>query len=77
MNEIISELKNYFSEIHKGEIKNNSNLFEQGVLDSMGIMKLIAFIEEKFKITTDAEEITEVNFSTINSIVKLISGKLK
>jgi D-alanine--poly(phosphoribitol) ligase subunit 2 len=77
MNEIISELKNYFSEIYKGEIKNNSNLFEQGILDSMGIMKLIAFIEEKFKITADAEEITEDNFSTINSIVKLISGKLK
>jgi acyl carrier protein len=77
MNEITAELKKYFSEIYNGEIKTNDNLFEQGIMDSMGIMKLLAYIEEKFKITADAEEITEENFSSFNSIAKLISSKLK
>jgi acyl carrier protein len=77
MNEIIKELKAYFTDISSTELKGSDNLFETGVLDSMGIMKLLVFIEEKFKISAEAEEITEDNFKSLNAIAQLISGKLK
>jgi len=77
MNEIITELKAYFAEISNGDLKASDNLFEIGVLDSMGIMKLLVFIEEKFKISAEAEEITEENFKSLNAIAELISGKVK
>ncbi len=75
INNTITELKEYFTTIYKGEIKNNENLFDAGILDSIGIANLITYIEKKFDITIDADDIIENNFNSLSSILKLIKGK--
>jgi len=51
-------------------------LIEGGLVDSLGLFKLIAFAEEQFDVRIAPEEIVFENFSTINAIVSLIKGKL-
>lgn len=53
----------------------NQSLLDSGAIDSLGIMKLLAFIEEQFKIKVLDEELIPENFSTIASILNLIEKK--
>lgn len=48
------------------------DLFENDMLDSLGIAQLIAEIESNFDLEIDPEDIVPENFSTINEIVNLI-----
>ena len=53
-------------------IDENEPLLETGIIDSLGIMKLLAFIEEKWKVQVPDQELTAENFDTISSVLKLI-----
>ena len=44
-------------------------LIDRGVLDSMGLMNLIAFLEERAGVRIPDEEVLLENFATINAIV--------
>ncbi len=76
MDQIINTIKEYFADINNDSVDTEENLFENGHLDSMGIMELISFIEEKTGVTVEPDEIVEDNFKTINAISSLIKGKL-
>ena len=58
------------------DIPINSQLVEQGIIDSIGIFNLILFLEEKFNISIDGEEINFDEFGTIKKISNLILNKL-
>jgi len=69
--EQINKIKSFFNE--RGfKIDNNGDLFESGVIDSMGIIELIVFIEEQFDIKLDAIQMSANNFRTLDSICALI-----
>lgn len=53
----------------------NFSLLDEGLIDSINLMKLISFIEEKFNITIDEAEMTPENFDTLNSLGELITKK--
>ncbi len=61
----------------KNEIPLNKSLLDQGVLDSLGILELIEYIEEKWNIKIEDEEFNQDNFGSINKMEKFISAKLK
>lgn len=47
-------------------------LVERGVIDSMGLMNLIAFLEERAGVRVPDDEVMLENFATINDIVKTV-----
>lgn len=51
------------------------SLLTNGIIDSMGIMELIAFVESEFAITIEDEEITEENLGTLGAIARFVAGK--
>jgi acyl carrier protein len=51
-------------------------IVQAGLLDSLGIFKVIAFIEEKFQVPISPEDIVLENFATVRAISDLIRGKL-
>lgn len=51
-------------------------IIEAGLVDSLGLFKLIAFIEEEFQVKIASEDILFENFATINAITSLIQAKL-
>ena len=50
-------------------------LIDNDVLDSMAIFELIAFIEDKFQIQIDDDDLVPENFETIKAITLLVEGK--
>jgi acyl carrier protein len=48
-----------------------------GVIDSLGLMQLISYIEEEFDVAIDDSEVTASNFRTVGDIERLVQGKVK
>jgi acyl carrier protein len=46
----------------------------EGIVDSLGLFELVAFIEEEFAITIPNEDFSPDLFSTIEKILLLING---
>jgi acyl carrier protein len=54
----------------------DNKILEEGILDSPAIIKLIIFIEKKYKVTIGQDEMNIDSFSSINQIEKLIKSKI-
>lgn len=54
------------------EITPETNLLEEDILDSMGIVLLIQELGEKAQITVDLEKVTLQDFQNVTSILSLI-----
>jgi acyl carrier protein len=49
-----------------------TDLIETGVIDSMGIMKLLVFVEESFNMKVSDSELVPKNFESVDSISHLV-----
>lgn len=75
-----SEIKEFIlTQIHNGDGKSQIGdadlLIDMGIIDSMAIMKLLSFLEEKFKIQITGDELLEENFQSLNAITHLVESK--
>lgn len=53
----------------------DQSLVSSGVIDSLAILRLIAFLEEQFGIVVEDEEVVSENFETLNVIKAFVEGK--
>ena len=60
----------------EAKLDDNVSLLDSGILDSFGIMSLLAFIEEDFQVKIPAHEIEPSNFETLASIAGLVARHL-
>jgi acyl carrier protein len=56
---------------------DSESLMESGVIDSLGIFRLVAFLEETFRVRVGDEEITHENLKSVDSIDQLVQSKMK
>ena len=54
------------------DLSPDEDLFDNGVLDSMGIVELIAFCEQKYGITFDLSMVSEETFSSLNRLARSV-----
>jgi len=54
----------------------DTDVIGQGLIDSLGIFKLIAFVEERFAVTIEPDEVLLENFQTPRALRNLIAKKL-
>ena len=59
----------------KDKIKDDTLIFQEGYLDSMGFVMLLGFLEETFGVKPDDEELVEENFESINAIEHYVLQK--
>lgn len=68
------------SELARGKAVSNlqdtDDLIGTEVMDSLGIMKLILFLEDNYPVKISDEDLTLENFSTIQSIHGLVQKKV-
>ncbi len=58
------------------EYADEGSFLEEGIVDSVGVMELVLFVEETFNITVDDHEIIPDNFDSINQLAHYIHSKL-
>jgi len=61
----------------KDPLKDEDSLLEKGVIDSTGVSELVAFIQEKYGITGEDEELIPENLDSIRNIAEFIWQKTK
>ena len=55
---------------------DNASFLEEGIVDSLGIMDLVCFIEETFGLTVTDEDLTPDNFDSVNKLANYIQHRL-
>lgn len=59
------------------ELTNSTNLIESGIIDSLGVMKMIAFVEQKYSVTLNPDDLVPENFETLDAITALLNRYIK
>ena len=75
---IVQLVRNYIVEnsfVKTSEFNNSALIFKEGILDSMGFLKLITFIENEFGFQVIDNDLSEENFESINAITEFIIRK--
>lgn len=54
---------------------DDTSFLEEGIVDSMGIMELVMFVDESFGITVEDEELVPDNFDSVSRLAAYIRQK--
>jgi len=77
--DIEREVRNFvvehFLSGHAEKLRDDGSLLGD-VIDSMGVLDLVAYLQTRFEITVDDEEVVPSNLDTINNLVAYVAGKL-
>ena len=58
------------------EVKDDDSLLKTNVIDSLGVFRLIAFLEDTFPLTVEESDMVPENFQSLNDIESFVAGKL-
>ncbi|MBI1722719.1 MAG: acyl carrier protein [Gemmatimonadetes bacterium] len=56
-------------------IADDTPLLDSGVMDSMGVLELVTFLESEFGVKVQDEEIVPENFETVVRIAAFVESK--
>lgn len=56
------------------QLTADEDLLTTGLIDSLGIMKLLAFLEETFNVKVPAEDMTIENFMTVDLMTNYLKS---
>ena len=79
LTEIKDKVRVYIHEkvyTEKDKVNDETLVFVEGYIDSMGFMDIIVFLEEEFSISTGDADLLEENFESINAISDFTMRKL-
>lgn len=57
------------------ELDETENLLAAGIIDSLGILRLVSFVEEKFGIEVPDEDVTIDNFQSVKSMSDYVASQ--
>ena len=68
-------LENFLPGEDARNLGDDTELKESGILDSLSTLKLVTFLEERFKIELEASDLDAGNLASVASIARLIEHK--
>lgn len=70
-------LENYLFTDDQSALDDDSSFLDGGILDSMGILELIDYLDESFSIKVEGDELVPDNLDSINNLMAFIGSKLQ
>lgn len=55
---------------------DEDQLIENGIIDSLGIMSLLSFVEDRFSLQIPGDDLLPENFASITAITNLVDHRL-
>ena len=81
MDEIKQKIRNFVVENFlfgdDGQLEDQTSFLEEGIIDSMGILELVDYIDKEFSVAIADEELLPENLDSINNIAGFLGNKLK
>ncbi len=76
MTSIESEIQNFVAQnlLFTGHFPydNNASFLREGMLDSMGVMEVVMFVTNNFRIPVEPHDVTPENFDSVNRLAAFI-----
>jgi acyl carrier protein len=58
------------------EYDDDVSFLQEGIVDSVGVLELVLFVEETFGVNVNDQEITPDNFDSVNKLANYIRSKV-
>jgi acyl carrier protein len=56
-------------------IGNNDSLLNNGIIDSLGILEVVTFMEQEFGISVSDDDLLPENFGSVSRLLKFVQEK--
>ena len=79
MTEIERDIREFIAEnyiLDADALASDASLTQNGVLDSMGVLELIMFIEQRFAITVPDDQALPENLDSVERIARFVRARL-
>ena len=71
---ILEYIKKELAVGSKRNIQMDDDLLSAGIIDSLGVLQLVAFIEDQFNIQMPDEDVVLENFQSVNSLANYLDN---
>ena len=68
-------LQNFLFSDDPAAVGDQDSLIQGGIIDSTGVLELVAFIEDGFGVSVDDADITPTNQDSVDAIVSFLQRK--
>lgn len=62
--------------VRQGKFLDTDSLLDNNIIDSMGFLDLVTFVENEFDITIEDDELLTENFESIEAITEFVKTKI-
>ncbi|MQS05652.1 phosphopantetheine-binding protein [Streptomyces alkaliphilus] len=66
-------IEEFLPEVSAGDLATDYDLLTNGVVDSLGLLKIIAWIETEFAVTVDDAALDPDNFRSVDAIGSFVA----
>jgi acyl carrier protein len=56
-------------------LSNDTSLLKGGILDSLSLLRLVVFLQDRFQLTVDDTELLPENFDSVNAICAYLRAR--
>jgi acyl carrier protein len=58
------------------DLSNDDSLLDRGIIDSTGVLELVTFLEDKYAMKIQDDELVPQNLDSVNGLVQFVNRKL-
>ena len=69
-------IREYIMEHIDEEVEDNTDIFDEGLVNSLFTIDLVTFIEREFSVKITMDDLSMENLNTIDNIVTFVSSKM-
>lgn len=56
-------------------VGGDTSFLESGIIDSTGVLELVAFLEEEFHVKVEDEDLIPANLDSVNAVTRFVERK--
>jgi len=57
------------------QVSDDDSLLKRGVVDSMGVLEVLTYLDETFGITPGNDEVTEANLGSLRAMARFVASR--
>jgi acyl carrier protein len=76
----VSEITHFLNDVVLSRdhiVDCDTDLLAEGLLDSLGVMQLVAFFEERWGVRVESDQIAPGNFRSVSAMAKFLQRQLR
>ena len=67
---------NSFIKDNGAQLDDDLSFIDEGIIDSVGVLELVAFLETTFHLRVEDEELMPTNLDSVNRLVTFVESKI-